>query len=451
MDRIESSFVAPKEELVQESNKELLQRVSTTFFFLHEGVITTDAAGKILLMNKSAENLTGWSSEEAYDKEFAEVFHLRHAAARESTINPVKEVLETGKLSHAPADIVLIDKNGTERYIAGTCVPVIEKSRAVTGVIINFRDITTAWQEQKHKEYLSHRDVLTGAFNRFFFQKRIEEEISWSERYQEPLSMMMLDLDYFKRINDTWGHPVGDLVLKELAQLIRGLIRKTDFLVRLGGEEFIIVMPQTNGDDVARAAEKIRILLEQHRYPIVGQVTVSIGVAEHIEGETFDSWYGRVDGAMYQAKDNGRNCVKIADKQELRSVVADPPKWQEEWESGHNGIDKQHRELIEMGKLLYDLSIQGIESKTVLKQLDRVLKYLAEHIEYEEKLLLQIGYPGFLRHKETHDRLLEIAFNLREIYTQRRLRPVIFFSFLIDDFIFGHILQEDNDYFPYVK
>ena len=75
MDRIESSFVAPKEELVQESNKELLQRVSTTFFFLHEGVITTDAAGKILLMNKSAENLTGWSSEEAYDKEFAEVFH----------------------------------------------------------------------------------------------------------------------------------------------------------------------------------------------------------------------------------------------------------------------------------------------------------------------------------------------------------------------------------------
>nr|WP_320147002.1 diguanylate cyclase [uncultured Anaeromusa sp.] len=450
MDRIESSFVVPKDELVQESNKELLQIVSTTLLFLYEGVIATDAAGKIVVMNKSAEKLTGWSSEEAYGREAAEVFHLRQAAARESSINLVKEVLATGKVSHAPADVVLIDKNGTERYIAGTCVPAIGKSRAVTGAIINFRDITTSWQKQKYKEYLSHRDVLTGAFNRFFFQKRIEEEISWSERYQEPVSMMMLDLDYFKRINDTWGHPVGDLVLKELAQVIRGLIRKTDFLVRLGGEEFIIVMPQTNGDEVLRAAEKIRILLEQHRYPVVGQVTVSIGVAEHMEGETLDSWYGRVDCAMYQAKESGRNCVKVADKEELRSVAAGSPKWQEEWESGHDGIDKQHRELLEMGKLLYDLSIQGTESETVLKQLDRVLKYLAEHIAYEEDFLIQISYPGFLRHKETHARLLEVASKLRETYTQRKLRPAIFFSFLIDDFIFGHILQEDNDYFPYV-
>lgn len=436
-------------------NEELLQReralFSATLFSLHEGVISTDSEGKILVMNKSAEELTGWSSEEACGKKFEEVFHTRYATTREKTINPVAEILATSVVNHAPADVVLIDKNGIERYIAGTCAPAIGKDGAVKGAIVNFRDITTAWQKQKRDEYLSQHDVLTGAFNRFFFKKRIEEEISWSERYQEPLSMMMLDLDYFKRINDTWGHPVGDFVLKELAQLVRGLIRKTDFLVRLGGEEFIVVMPQTNSGDAVSAAEKIRAHLGNHEYTLVGQITVSIGVAEHVELESFDSWYERVDSAMYRAKENGRNCVASADGQEIRSIASALPKWREEWESGHTGIDKQHRELIEMGKDLYDLSIQGTEPQLVLKQLDQVLQYLEEHIVYEEEILVQTGYPEYARHKEIHDGLIDLSFKLRETYTQRRLRPAIFFSFFIDDFIFGHILQEDKDFFPYLR
>ena len=175
-------------------------------------------------------------------------------------------------------------------------------------------------------------------FNRFFFKRRIEEEMSWSERYREPLSIMMLDLDFFKRINDTWGHPVGDGVLKELAQLLRGLIRKSDLLVRLGGEEFIIVMPQTNSSEAVGAAEKIRAYLAKYRFALVGRITVSIGVAEHRALESFDSWYQRVDSAMYEAKKSGRNCVKSADGQKARSVMRGLPKWKEEWESGHAGM-----------------------------------------------------------------------------------------------------------------
>ena len=101
--------------------------------------------------------------------------------------------------------------------------------------------------------------------------------------------------------------------------------------------------------------------------------------------------------------------------------------------------------------MLYDLSIQGAETSNVLEQLDRVLNYLVEHIAYEEQILAQTGYPGYERHQEIHAGLLEIAFKLRETYTQRRLRPAIFFSFFIDDFIFGHILQEDSAFFPYLR
>ena len=436
-------------------NEALLQReralFSATLFSLHEGVISTDADGKILVMNKSAEELTGWSSEEAGGKKFAEVFSSFYATTKERTLNPVNEVLATGELKHVPADVVLIDKSGMERYIAGTCAPAIGTDGIVKGAIVNFRDITTAWQKQKLDEYLSQHDGLTGAFNRFFFKRRIEEEISWSERYREPLSIMMLDLDFFKRINDTWGHPAGDGVLKELAQLLRGLIRKSDLLVRLGGEEFIIVMPQTNSSEAVGAAEKIRAYLAKYRFALVGRITVSIGVAEHRALESFDSWYQRVDSAMYEAKKSGRNCVKSADGQKARSVMRGLPKWKEEWESGHAGIDKQHRELIELGNILYDLSIQGTDDKLVLEQLDRVLNYLVKHISYEEKILVRTGYPGYERHKKIHEGLLEIAFKLRETYTQRRLRPAIFFSFFIDDFIFGHILQEDNDFFSYLR
>ena len=99
--------------------------------------------------------------------------------------------------------------------------------------------------------------------------------------------------------------------------------------------------------------------------------------------------------------------------------------------------DKQHRELIELGNLLYDLSIQGTDDKLVLEQLDRVLNYLVKHISYEEKILVRTGYPRYERHKKIHEGLLEIAFKLRETYTQRRLRPAIFFSFLSD----FHILE----------
>jgi diguanylate cyclase (GGDEF)-like protein len=124
----------------------------------------------------------------------------------------------------------------------------------------------------------------------------------------------MMDLDYFKYINDTWGHPVGDEVLKQCAEKIKAVIRSTDILVRMGGEEFMILLPQTDSSRAYEIADMIRMELEQDRHPVAGKYTASFGVAGKWEGETVNSFYRRIDEALYHAKEEGRNCVILYDQ-----------------------------------------------------------------------------------------------------------------------------------------
>ena len=156
---------------------------------------------------------------------------------------------------------------------------------------------------------LATTDALTGCINRMQGMNIVESEMLRSKRYKTPLTLILLDLDHFKKINDTWGHPVGDQVLKLVAESIRKNIRSSDSLIRLGGEEFIIFAPETNITEAALLAEKIRKVLAETNHPTVGKVTVSLGVAEHIQPESFNQWYIRTDAALYEAKNSGRNRV----------------------------------------------------------------------------------------------------------------------------------------------
>ena len=156
---------------------------------------------------------------------------------------------------------------------------------------------------------LATTDALTGCLNRMQGMNIVESEMLRSKRYKTPLTLILLDLDHFKKINDTWGHPVGDQVLKLVAERIRKNIRSSDSLIRLGGEEFIIFAPETNITEAALLAEKIRKVLAETNHPTAGKVTVSLGVAEHIQPESFNQWYIRTDAALYEAKNSGRNRV----------------------------------------------------------------------------------------------------------------------------------------------
>ena len=169
--------------------------------------------------------------------------------------------------------------------------------------------LNNARKKTEELEYLSYHDQLTGVYNRHFFETIISEKMNQSDNLNKPISMMILDIDHFKCVNDTWGHPVGDEVLKLTAKITSDVKEESDFFIRLGGEEFIILMPHTDIKSATLKAEKIRTAIEGNCYPITGKQTVSIGVAERLKYESFKNWYKRMDNSLYSAKQGGRNKV----------------------------------------------------------------------------------------------------------------------------------------------
>lgn len=179
----------------------------------------------------------------------------------------------------------------------------------IVGVSRNIQDRKNA---EKGSLYFSSHDYLTGCYNRAFFEKNAIEELERSNRYHNPLSLLMLDLDYFKRINDTYGHMAGDEVLKQVSETVSGIIRSTDIFGRFGGEEFVVLIPETSVNGAVQVAEKIRLAIEKAVWPVDEIITVSIGVVERNLNESLDDLYRRVDHQLYQAKTAGRNRV-VAD------------------------------------------------------------------------------------------------------------------------------------------
>jgi diguanylate cyclase (GGDEF)-like protein len=157
-------------------------------------------------------------------------------------------------------------------------------------------------------------DGLTGIHNRRFFEMRLVEELERAGRFQGRIAIIMADIDHFKRLNDDFGHLLGDEVLRSVASILRQHLRKMDLVCRYGGDEFAIVAPETSGANAIRVAEKLRRRVETHVYPGVSRpVTVSFGVAEYPgNGMSRDNIMAAADRALYSAKQSGRNRVASA-------------------------------------------------------------------------------------------------------------------------------------------
>jgi diguanylate cyclase (GGDEF)-like protein len=162
---------------------------------------------------------------------------------------------------------------------------------------------------------LSITDSLTKAYNRQYLYQRLPDELERSRRYGDPLALLLLDVDHFKKLNDTWGHPAGDFILKELVRLVHQAVREVDGLVRYGGEEFLLILPKTTAAGAADVGERIRSAVEQASFLWSDQklqVTVSVG-ASSVAGpsDTDEQLLKRADDALYEAKAGGRNRVKV--------------------------------------------------------------------------------------------------------------------------------------------
>jgi diguanylate cyclase (GGDEF)-like protein len=165
-------------------------------------------------------------------------------------------------------------------------------------------------ERTKALEKLSITDQLTGMYNRLKLDQEFERELNRGNRYGTPFSIILLDLDKFKRVNDTFGHQAGDQTLKEIAGILTGYGRRADVTGRWGGEEFLIVCPESDLAGVLELAEIFRNKIETHDFSVIDQMTASFGVTTWQEGDKIQTMMERVDAALYQAKENGRNCVE---------------------------------------------------------------------------------------------------------------------------------------------
>ena len=306
--------------------------------------------------------------------------------------------------------------------------------------------------KNRELQTLATTDKLTGLRNRLSLDQIFHTETIRAARYGEALSLIMLDIDHFKRVNDTWGHAIGDKVLIHVANIVRLQLREPDFAFRWGGEEFLIIAPHTDLAGATVVAEKLRAAVEASRVDIVGQVTISCGVAFGSASEPIESWFKRVDQALYRAKNEGRNRVcSWTPAMAEASAAAIRIEWRQGWESGNPIVDRGHRELVDAANSLLELSIGDGAAERIGEVLSRFMKLTARHFEEEESVMADCGYPELGPHRALHARLLEKAEELSRLYASGKLGITGFFDFLVKDLLVDHIIGDDAKAFPWIS
>jgi two-component system, NtrC family, C4-dicarboxylate transport sensor histidine kinase DctB len=255
-------------------------------------------------------------------------------------------------------------------------------------------------------------DALTGALNRQGFNEAMAREVSRSRRHGQPLAVVMVDIDHFKRVNDEFGHAAGDQVLVRTANLLRSCVRESDAVARWGGEEFVVIAPMTGEEGGVSLAEKLRAIMAATHLGPRDAVTASFGVAELEADDTIDTLLQRADGALYRAKESGRNRVCGA----TGGTVARPSHTPSEdptkedplglrdrmyTDTGFGPIDVDHATLSRaLHALVHEVNSGKVEE--VAASLDGVLRGVEAHFAHEGSLMARFDYPQRQRHAEAH-------------------------------------------------
>lgn len=276
-----------------------------------DGVLVVDIDGRVIYLNKVAEVLTGWASEEALGRKVEDVFYVINGETRHRAISPSQRAISEGRIVELALGSVLIRRDGTDMAIEDSAAPIRNHEDQIAAAVVVFHDARQSGSVMQEMNHLAQHDFLTGLPNRHLMAERLTHAIGMAKRRQKQMALLFLDLDDFKRINDTLGHAVGDQLLKELASDIVNCVRFTDTVSRHGGDEFVILLTEIEEkQDAAQIAEKV---LDKFAQPhkINGHtltVSPSIGISVYPEnGDDAKTLLHNSDAAMYLAKEGGRN------------------------------------------------------------------------------------------------------------------------------------------------
>jgi diguanylate cyclase (GGDEF)-like protein/PAS domain S-box-containing protein len=289
------------------------ERAQVTLASIGDGVIRTDPSGKIDYLNPVAERLTGWKTEEAVGRAVPEVFQVVDEITRKPLADPMARCLAEGRVLESPGHAVLVSREGKEYSVRDSVAPIYDRSGAVLGAVLVFKDVTQLRGMEREMIYLASHDALTGLINRRELEARLKRAIRGARAERRQHALLYLDLDEFKVVNDTCGHLVGDEMLKQITALLRSRVRRSDVLARLGGDEFGVLLEDCPLDQARLIAEEMRRTVREFRFcwrEQIFEVGVSIGLVP-IDANSGDlaQVLSAADAACYVAKDGGRNRV----------------------------------------------------------------------------------------------------------------------------------------------
>ncbi len=287
-------------------SREEIEKLSKVIEQIDDIVTITDQRGIITYVNQAFCDHTGYEREEVigqnpriiksdrYDNKFYKklwTMILRGDIYRETIINR--------------------KKNGDLFYENKTITPLKDDKNTIVSFVSTGKDVTIEALMNQDLQHIATIDKLTGIYNRHKFEELFTLESERSRRFSQPLSLILIDIDNFKSVNDTYGHDIGDEVLKILTTVVQENIRKIDIFARWGGEEFLILSPTTNLDNIQILAEKLRMAVKHTPFPKVDHITISLGISTFNTDDTFADLFKRVDQGLYYAKEHGRNQVGI--------------------------------------------------------------------------------------------------------------------------------------------
>ncbi|MGM0594637.1 MAG: sensor domain-containing diguanylate cyclase [Pseudomonadota bacterium] len=299
-------YVSVQQDVTErEYNSEQMQLLSTAMEVTSDTVVVTDAAGNIVYVNRAFEAQTGYRREEVLGKSPSILKSGEHDA---SFYERLWDCITAGETFRAT--FTERARDGRRFYQEQTITPVKGEGDLITHFVATGKDISERVEVERELKRLATTDKLTGINNRLRFEQLLEKELERGERYRRRLALIMFDIDHFKQVNDNYGHDIGDKVLKKIARVVEAKLRRPDAFARWGGEEFMILAPETDLDGALELAERLREAVTEADFAPVGKVTASFGVAGCRNDDTLRALVRRADRALYRAKEQGRNRVE---------------------------------------------------------------------------------------------------------------------------------------------
>jgi diguanylate cyclase (GGDEF)-like protein/PAS domain S-box-containing protein len=291
------------------------ERAQVTLNSIGDAVISTDIEGNVTFVNAVAERMTGWSCQDATGRPMSEVARITDATTGQAIPNPMELAVLQDRIMSLPSNCHLIQRNGKETPIEDCVSPIRDRQGNPTGAVIVFRDVSEAQAITRQITHSAQHDFLTGLPNRLLLNDRINQAISIASRHMQKVAVLFLDLDGFKHINDSLGHPVGDKLLQSISARLVKCVRGSDTVSRQGGDEFVVLLSEVaQAEDAAITARRmLEAVAEAH--PINHHdlhVTTSIGLSVYPDdGLDAETLIKNADTAMYQAKENGRQSYQF--------------------------------------------------------------------------------------------------------------------------------------------